>query len=78
MSLTDITGITFIDELSGTLQGSVGYPVLNATNGIIGFSILPTVDRLEATDDGGVTGIDGGKLGTLVSESDLGWTGVAL
>jgi hypothetical protein len=79
MSLTDISSPTFIDEVSGTLQGAVGYAVVNATNGLTGFSLTPTEDRLEVASDGAITGIgDGGKLAILVSESDLGWSGFIL
>jgi len=79
MSLSDITGISFIDEFSGTLQGSVGYPIVNVTNGLIGFSLEPTVDRLEINANGAMLGIgSGGKLASLVSESNLGWTGYVL
>jgi hypothetical protein len=77
MTIAGITGITFIDTPIGDLQGSVGYPVMNATNGIVGFSITPTGDRIEVSSDGAITGFGStGELATLISESDLGWTGI--
>ena len=76
MTLSDISGIKFSDGLAGTLQGAVGYAVVNATNGLTGFSFTPTGDMLEVAPDGAITGIGaGGKFATLVSESDLGWNG---
>ncbi len=78
MSINDITDITFIVAIAGALHGPVGYPVMNATNGIIGFSLTPSGDRIESGADGAITGFGPtGKLATLISESDLGWIGIA-
>ena len=77
MTITDITGVSFIDVPAGSLQGALGYPIVNGTNGITGFSLTPTVDRIEVSSDGAITGIgSAGDLATLISESDLGWTGI--
>jgi len=77
MAITDVTGLSFVTEITGSLQGAVGYPVVNATNGIIGLSLTSTADRFEIDSDRAITGIgSAGETATFVSEADLGWTGI--
>ena len=77
MAITDVTGLGFVTEIGGSRQGAIGYPVVNATNGIIGLSLTSTADRFEINSDGAITGIgSAGEAATFVSEADLGWTGI--
>lgn len=79
MAISDITSITFIEGIAGSLQGAVGYPTVDANNGITGFNLTPTANRIEVSSDGAITGIgSSGELATLVSETDLGWNGIAI
>ena len=77
MAITDVTGLGFVTEIGGSRQGAIGYPVVNASNGIIGLSLNLTPDRFEMDSDGAITGIgSAGETATFVSEADLGWTGI--
>ena len=77
MAITDVTGLGFVAGVIGSLQGAIGYPVVNATNGIIGLSLTPTADRFEIDSNEAITGIgSAGETATFVSEADLGWTGI--
>jgi hypothetical protein len=54
-----------------------GNPVVNATNGIIGFDLAETGNHLTVSSTGAITGVSTtkGSNAALASATDLGWVG---